>query len=333
MADLSDFLAKLNPVIARQIKTAEKAKVERIPLASIGLTNALNGGIPKGRFNLIYGNTGSGKSLLALQSIGIWQKMGLVCALFDIEGTYDEAFGARLGIDNTQLILNRSRSFGKVTDEANILLRAGIDVIVFDSISDAIAEIFISADNEIVEFDKTKQIGSHAKSCTSMLNSLHYSQQDHTTIVLISQTTTEIGNTYTKQVPHGGKKMQFIPSTIIKLTSENNQNDQLKGEVVIGDQVSSAAIGKNVNVIVEKSKTGGHQRTTKYRVYYDGADVGIDRINELVKLSVLVGVTRKSGAWYYWGLEKWQGEPLFTEWLKENSEMIEKLRLEIEEKL
>jgi RecA/RadA recombinase len=46
------------------------------PLASRGLTHALGGGIGKGRMTLLYGNTSSGKSLLMMQSIGLWQKQG-----------------------------------------------------------------------------------------------------------------------------------------------------------------------------------------------------------------------------------------------------------------
>ena len=89
MPGLEEFLARLDPKIARKVKTAQNTELVKYPVASIGLNRALGGGIGAGRITLLYGNSGSGKSLLALQTIGILQKQGLSCAYFDVEGTYE----------------------------------------------------------------------------------------------------------------------------------------------------------------------------------------------------------------------------------------------------
>ncbi len=82
---IDDFLATLSPKIAKQIKKASTAKTEFLPTASIGLNRALGGGFGVGRIALLYGNTSSGKSLLATQTIGQLQKKGKVCAYADEE--------------------------------------------------------------------------------------------------------------------------------------------------------------------------------------------------------------------------------------------------------
>ncbi len=324
-----DFLSRLDPKIVKHVQMAKDVELIQYPLASIGVNRHLKGGIGAGRVTLLYGNSGSGKSLITMQSIGQWQKMGLVCAYFDIEGTYIEEYGARLGIDNDELIYVHKRGIGAVTDIATEMLENDLDVLVIDSISDLIADAFIDKDGNIKDFENTGQVGAHAKGITRMINMLQYANTK-TAIVIVSQTTTEIGQTYTKQVPHGGKKVFFAATNVIKLTSSNTEATQIKGELTVGDRQVVMPIGRKVDVLIEKSKVGAQHRTASYNVYYDGENLGIDNVDELSKIAVDLGVTTSRGAWYYWGDEKWNGEAKFSAWLKENPEMQEKLRLEIE---
>lgn len=331
MPSLDEFLSRLDPKIARKVKTAQETELVKYPVASIGLTRALGGGIGAGRQLLIYGNSGSGKSLVTLQSIGLWQTMGLSCAYFDVEGTYEKSYAERIGVDNDQLILEHKKSFGAITDTAVPYLEAGIDILVVDSVSDALPEVFVDKDGSVADFAGMKQIGAHAKSCTAMINAFHYANKN-TAIILVSQTTTKIESTYVKQVPHGGQKIFFSASQVVKLTSSNTEAKQISGEVVVGDKVESMPIGRKVDVLVEKNKLGPQHRTCEYDVYYDGPNLGVDRVNELVKLGVALGIIEKGGAWFKWYANQFQGEPKITAWLKENPDEQEKLRLEIEAK-
>ncbi len=321
-------MARLDPKVARAVKTAEDTEVLKYPLASIGATLATGGGIGAGRQTLVYGNTGSGKSLLLMQSIGMWQKQGLICAYFDVEGTYDKTYAARLGVNNKELIIEHTKTFGKIVEKARPLLKAKVDILVVDSISDAVADVFVDEDGELVHWDKQGQIGAHAKACTRMVGALHY-MNENTAVILISQTTTEIGQTYTKQIPHGGKRVQFDSTQIIKLTSSNVENKMIKGEITHGSKVEQMAIGRKVELLVEKNKMGAQSRTAEYDVYFDGPDLGIDRINELIKLGKKYGIVEGT-TWLTWAGEKWQGEKNMTAWLKSHPEEQEKLRLEIE---
>ncbi len=330
---IDDFLATLSPKIAKQIKKASTAKTEFLPTASIGLNRALGGGFGVGRIALLYGNTSSGKSLLATQTIGQLQKKGKVCAYADVEGTYDKRFAAELGVDNEELILISKRSFGAITEEVVPLIRGGLDFLVIDSISLALPEVFVDENGEIKAFENLKQIGAHAKSCTIMVNALHY-VNEKTAIVLISQTTTEIGQTYTKQVPHGGKKVGFAASQIIKLTAPTVDKDQIKGSVYIGSNVVEQPVGRKVQALVEKNKIGEQSRVAAYDIYYAKTSskdkIGIDYYGELVEEAIAFGVVRKSGAWVYFGDEQFNGKPKLIKEVKANDQLFKDIKSELD---
>lgn len=322
---LEDFLSKLDPKTAKRLKTAQQVELVKFPLASSGLNHALGGGIGAGRITLCYGNTSSGKSVLMMQTIGLLQKQGKVCAWVDVEGTYEKGFGAKLGIDNDELILIQKKSFGGITDEIMPLIRAGIDMIVIDSISDALPEVFVDKDGEAVEFDKMKQLGAHAKSCTMMVNAIHY-ENDRTAVVLISQTTTKIEQTYVKQVPHGGQKVPFASSQIIKLTSSNTEGQQIMGNSYVGDLVIEAPIGRKVEYYVEKNKLGPQSRKGKYDLYYAGDFVGIDAIGEVVDTAEAFSIVSKKGAWYTVEEKQYQGRPKVVAALREDEALLNTLK-------
>lgn len=322
-----DYIATLDPKVAKRLKTAAEVENIRLPLVSAGLTHALGGGIGAGRVTLTYGNTSSGKSALFQQTIGeIWQPMGLTCAYVDVEGTWDSEWAARLRVNNKELVFASSRSAGRIEEEIKPHLLAGIDVIVIDSISDIMPEVFVdSKTGDLNEFDKRKQTGAHAKACTQLVNGIHY-LNDRTAVVLISQTTTEIGQTYVKQIPHGGKKVLFGSSQIIKLTSSSTEPNQYKGEVQLGDRIVERPIGREVEWFVEKNKMGQQHGKGTYDLYYAGDKVGIDTIGEVFNMAEEFGVIEKSGTWYTYDGTQYQGKRKVIAALSEDEGMLSKMK-------
>ena len=329
MTNLQEFLAGLDPKTAKRIKTAQETEVVRLETASYGMTKALGGGIARGRITLVYGNQSSGKSLWAQQSIGkIWQPQGLVCAYADVEGAYDKEWAAKNGVDNDELILIQSKSSGRLEKEIVPLIRNGIDVVVIDSISDIMPEVFIGKDGAMNEQQDRKQLGAHAKAITALINGILYENKD-TAIVLLSQTTTQIEQTYVKQVPHGGKKTLFASSQIVKLTSSNTDNKQIKGELYVGDMVFEEPIGRHVEGIVEKNKLGKQHGTFEYDMYYAGKNVGIDTLAEVIDEAIKYDVIKKTGAWFAYNDYKWQGRTMVVNFFKENPDELENVKAEI----
>jgi recombination protein RecA len=325
-----DFVSKLDPKTAKRLQVAQEIETVQFPLASIGLTHALNGGIGTGRIATIYGNQSSGKSLVLMQTIGQLQKKGFVCAYADAEGTYTKEFGKRLGINNDELIYVRKKSTGAMTDKIIPLIEAGVDLLVIDSISDLIPEVFVDTDGGVKDFADMKQIGAHAKSITMMLNAIHYANEK-TAVVLISQTTTKIENTYVQQVPHGGQKVLFGSSQIIKLTSSNTDAKQIKGMVQQGDRLVEKPIGRKVDLIVEKNKLGPQHRRCSYDMYYDGPAPGVDLAGEVFDMAVDFGIVSKSGAWFNYNDKTvyTQGRPAFIDEIKNDDELYSQLKKEV----
>lgn len=327
--DIDEILATLSPKIAKQYRLAATAKTELLPLASTRLTTALNGGIGKGRITTIFGNQSSGKSLIMMESVAKWQKMGQTVAWVDTEFVWDKVWAERLGVDNDNLILIQKKGAAAIADRVVPLIEAGIDAVVLDSISDIIPESYLDDDEKIKEFNSTKQIGQHARSITRLINNLQYANENTTAIVLISQTTTDLSGMHPMQVPHGGKKVQFASSQIIKLTSSNTDAKAIKGDIWIGDRIITAPVGRTVLASVEKNKMGPQSRVCEYDIYYDGPFVGIDAIAEIVDDAVNYGVIDKGGAWLKYGDEQWQGRPALIKHAKENPALVARLSTDL----
>lgn len=328
MSRFEDFLDKFEPKQKRELQFASDAKVELLETASRRLTKALGGGIRRGTVTTIYGNPSAGKSMLALQSIGLWQEQGLVCGYIDVEQTFDPNFAEKLGVNTSELVLSGSKSGARVTNTATEWLEKEIDVLVIDSVSDILPEVFVDKDGSVKNAEDTKQIGAHAKAITGMVNSLHFSNKN-TAIILLSQTTSEIGQTYVKQIPHGGKKILFASAQIIKLISSSTDAKQIKGLHRDGDILVERAIGRHVDVLVEKNKVGPQHGTASYDIYYGGDNVGIDSTGELFDMAVDKTVIIKGGAWYNYGDLKWQGRENALDAIRQDEE----LRKELESKL
>ena len=328
MSRFEDFIGKFDSKQKRELQFAADVKVEILPLASRTLTKALGGGIRRGTVTTIYGNPSAGKSMLAMQSIGLWQKQGLVCGYIDVEQTFDPGFAERLGVNVGELLVSGSKSGARVTNTATDWLEKDIDVIVIDSVSDILPEVFVDKDGTVKDAEDTKQIGAQAKAITSMINSIHYANSN-TAVILLSQTTTKIESTYVQQIPHGGKKIEFGSSQMIQLTSSPTDAKQIKGLHRDGDILVERPIGRHVTVAVKKNKVGPQSGTAEYDIYYGGDFVGIDDIGELFDLAVEKLVIVKSGAWYNYGDLKWQGRPAALDTIRNN----EDLRKELEQKV
>lgn len=318
-----EFVSTLHPKVAAAIKTAQETEIVKLPLASYGLTQDLGGGIAKGRVTLIYGGTSSGKSAIVQESIGkLWQPAGLVCAYVDVEGTWDKAWASRLGVNNEELILIQAKSSGRIEKEIRPLLDNSIDVIVIDSISDILPEVFIDKSGEMNEQEDRKQIGSQAKAITALINGMHYLNKD-TAIVLISQTTTFMGQSYVEQVPHGGQKTQFASSQIVRLTSSASPNSQIKGKKNIGDYVFDVPVGREVDYLVKKNKLGAPFLAGKYNFFYSGDKIGIDSLGEVIDEAISFDIVKQSGAWFSYEDNKWQGKPNVIKFFEQNEEELE----------
>lgn len=325
-----DFIASLPPKLRKSVQTVSQVENKIYPTASYGLNWALNGGIGAGRMTVLYGSSGAGKSLLMLQSIAQWQKQGLVCLYVDAEGTVTKEFAQRLGVNTDELIYISERGFGPAVDAMMPYVEAGVDIVVVDTFSDMIPDQFVEDDGKAKTFDNAKQLGAHAKSTTRMINLLMYSLKSNTALILLSQTTTKIETWGTMQIPHGGQKVEFAASQIIKLVTSRADNRQIHEDVWVGDSLIKQPVGRHVDATVTKNKFGPELRIAKWDIYWAGKKLGLDLMQERIELAIKYGVIASSTSWLTWKEQKIQGRSKLQEYFESNPEEFKQLEDELE---
>lgn len=330
MTTVEEALALLDPKIRKGLATGVGIKTEVQPTASPGLNRALNGGLPYGRQVLIWGSKSSAKSSLCLQTIGLAQKEGKLCAWIDAEMSYDEEWAQKLGVDTSQLIYSQARTINEMVDVAVALMQAGVDLIVIDSITSLLPAIYFEKDSsELKQLENTKQIGAESRDFSNAWKMINYANNKTkpTLIIAISQARNNINAMYTQQQPTGGQATQFYSSTVIKLFSSASDNQAIKGKIAIGDKLIEEKIGRKVRWELQFSKTSPGFQSGEYDFYFRGNNVGIDSIADLVDTAELAGLIDRTGAWYKLDSgEKIQGRDAFIVYVKDHPEYQEELR-------
>jgi recombination protein RecA len=333
MTTIEEALAQLDPKLRKKVSAAVGIKTEFQRTPSPGLNKALGGGFPYGRQVLIWGSKSSAKSSLCMQTIGLAQKDGKLCAWIDAEMSYDEEWAKKLGVDTEQLIYSEARSINDMVDVAVGLLKAGVDLIVIDSISSLLPAVYFEKDSsELKQLDNTKQIGSESKDLKHAWNMINYANnQDKQALILaISQSRNNITAMYTQSVPTGGNATQFMSSTIIKLFSSTSDTQAVKAKVQVGDKLIEQKVGRRVRWEVQNSKTSAPGESGEYDFYFKGDKIGIDAIGDLVDTTEMMGFVERTGAWYILpDGSKVQGRDAFVNRVREDNE----LRQSLEDKL
>lgn len=105
-----------------------------VPTGHSTLDTALGtGGWPRGALTLLDGQAGSGGTTLALGTLAACQEAGGLTAWLDLDGTFDPAVAARLGVGLDWLLVARPRDPAESIDLSAWLARSGlIDALVLD---------------------------------------------------------------------------------------------------------------------------------------------------------------------------------------------------------
>ena len=330
MTDIDEILAQLNPKLRKKISLgSDIAKTEFAKTPSFGLNRALGGGLPYGRQILIYGNKSSGKSSFCLQTIADAQKEGKVCAWIDAEMTYSPEWAEVLGVNNTTLIHSTARTMNDMVDVGTELMKAGVDIIVVDSISALLPAIYFEKDStDLKQLENTKQIGAESRDMANAVKMLNYAnnQIKPTLLIFISQIRNNFGAMHVSHEPTGGHATKFYSSTIIKLFSSQSDNQAIKGKIYVGDRAIEEKVGRRVRWDVQFSKTSPSFQNGGYDFYFRGDDIGVDVVADLVDTAEMLGFVERSGAWYTIEGERYQGRDKLVLGVKENLSLQESLR-------
>jgi recombination protein RecA len=291
-------------------------KVDAISTGSLTLDIATGiGGLPKGRIIEIFGPESSGKTTLALHCVAEAQKQGGEAAFIDAEHALDPAYAANLGVDVDSLLVAQPDNGEQALEITEQLVRSGaIDIIVVDSVAALVPR------SEIDGNMGDSHVGLHARLMSQALRKLAGAiNKSNCIIIFINQLREKVGVIYgNPEVTTGGRALKFYASMRIDV----RKSEQIKAP-------GNEFVGSRTKVKIVKNKVAPPFKTAEFDIMYG---TGIDRIGEVCDLAVALGIIKKSGSWFSYGEQRFQGKDKVKELIKSNPEFgaeIEKQVLDL----
>jgi recombination protein RecA len=275
------------------------------------------GGLPKGRITELAGETGAGKSTLALNIMAQAIASGESCVYCDIEGTHTFEYGELIGCPRSEYLMHPGLGLdgSKYLESILNLIEAGATFIILDSLS------FIASD-DISETELSDMNMKTANMSTPMLTKL-WTQKLYSgwkrklpktnkesniislldtpcTIIIISHLKEKFGESknprYKVKDSGGGETIKFAYS--IRLFLENFgfvYDEQLKDS-------EGNPIFKRVKISCPKHKLATPGRSAVMHVDSRSGRF-LTQPDSILQFAKTKGIFTSKGAYYYWSEE------------------------------
>ena len=282
--------------------------IESISTGSIGLDIALGiGGVPKGRIVEIFGPESSGKTTIALHAIAEVQRNGGYAAFIDAEHSLSPHYAEKLGVNTEELFVSQPTSGEEALDIANMLIDAGVDIVVVDSVAALVPRAEIEGEMG------DAHVGLQARLMSQAMRKLTGSANRSQSILLfINQLREKVGIVFgNPEVTPGGRALKFYASVRLEV----RRKEQIKK----GDSI----IGALTRVKVVKNKVSPPFKEVSFDLIYGE---GVSKEGSIIDLAVEKEIIKKSGAWYsYKGEQIGQGRENAKAFLAENPKIYQEI--------
>jgi len=328
-ADSSDVLEQLERSIGEkhedvfcfsQLSEESTNEIESVSTGFMGVDRITRvGGFPKGKVVELYGMESTGKSTLALQAIAEANRYGETGIYFDVECGINPSYLDKLGIHKDKFMIVQALygedTFAVIID--NLLEVPEISIIVIDSLAALVPRIEL--EGELTDDQYAAKARMMAKCLRRLVNGDKKGAiplaRSGKALVIINQLISNVGG-YGGNTTPGGKALRFYAALRIELTLDK-------------DVSVDSEKGHGVKFTVKKNKLGIPYRTCSQLMMYDH---GFDRTYDVLNEGMEVGIIQKSGSWYKWGGQSFQGITNFRLAANKDPEMLDKLRDEIGER-
>ncbi len=300
-------------------------KIPSVPLicssGSLSLDTALCiGGFPEGRIIEIGGQESSGKSTLTLINIAEVQKSDKLCAYIDAEQSFDPVWAARMGVDVDKLLVTQPDTAEEAFEQLYAILDSGVvSYIVVDSTNSLIPKRLFEGEVGDASMGLAARILSQElpKVRTKCTNT-------KCTVVFLSQVRSKIGGYGNPDVIGIGNAMKFYASIRIKTSKAELEKDD-------GDQGQSSV---DVIMNIFKNKVGVPYKKASFTLLtgLDGK-YGIDNIKEIIEYAVRYEIVKKTGAWFTFESDRFQGMANIRKYFEENPSQLNRIKSIVMEKL
>lgn len=267
-----------------------------IPTPSIGLNQALGGGLNTGATHLFWGTPSVGKTTMCFRIMAEAQKMGYRPVIVDSESSYNDAYAEKCGLDISDVVVIQStivedimkNLIGYLTDDKEK------HIFLFDSLSNIVKEEF---------YDKPeggKAMGLSARSQGYFLQKLvNYLHKERNIMLFVAHQTVDLSGMYAITKAKMGNTVHHNMHNIVKLFLSMSKGEMEREE-------NNMITSQRATWTVEKTKQIPTIGATGY--YYVLPQEGrIDQSREIIDIAIQMDIIQRKGAWYSYEESKWNG--------------------------
>lgn len=278
----------------------DMAPMTTIHSGSLALDFALGcGGLPSNRVIEFFGKEGSGKTTAALLVAKnmVEQQPDRVVVFLDMEHKLTPSWIETLVGDaiDSILVLNPD-TIEQASDMMRDTVKTGsVSMVVLDSIGGAPSQQVMDDDRSATQ---SESIGGNAKGVTKFARwAANFSAKYSTLIVGVNQQRDDVQSRHGNMVvTPGGRAWKH--ACVVRVQFRKGQEKYTAK--VNGEEVQ---VGFDIVARMFKNQAGGEEgRTANWRFFTRETEeygpVGIDTMEETVRLSTKVGVVERGGAWY-----------------------------------
>lgn len=256
-----------------------------LPTGSYLLDRALGlGGYPGGRIIEVYGPEGSGKTTLCMHAMAEAQKLNLPIGMVDMEASYDDKYGATIGIQGTK---NEDWAYAipdtgeQALETVRFWVEQGIKLIVVDSVSAMVPKAELEGNfGEAFMGLQARMMSQGMRMLTGIL------AKAGAIVIFINQIRSKIGVMFgSPETTTGGNALKFYASVRLEIRANGE-------EIKEGTDV----VGRYSTIKTKKNKVGPPMRTVQVPIVYGK---GIDQAGELFDILLTDNVISRRGSNYY----------------------------------
>lgn len=262
---------------------------EFVPTGCVPLDIIMGGGFPVGRLTEVYGDTSTGKSLLASHILAETQRLGGVAMLADSECATSEDIMCAVGVDPNEVIYSTPSTVEEVYQDITQAIEARDEVakgalmtIVWDSVAAT------SSDAEVEKVRKeglSSTVATHARLISMMCRVIpRMIAKERIALVFINQTRENIGVLYgDKMSTFGGRAIGYYSSVRLEMAKAKNLTDD-----------NDNPVGIDVRLWVAKSKVSVPFGQCRFPILFGQ---GIDNVGAVLNWIRDKKLAEMKGSW------------------------------------
>jgi len=286
--------------------------IKKLPFEIESLDNLLEGGLPIGKYTLIYGEFSVGKTFLIQKIIASAQQKSKSIVYIDVDKSFEPDWWKVVGVDVSNLIVAQPYYGEQVFDLAIKLIEDKFDMVVVDSLDLLVPTVEAETDVE----DGTMNLSlQRAKLISKGLRMVKRVNKE-TTFICTNHIAEGMGGRFSQFRIPGGKAQEDFSSLMMWVSrGAHIKEDEIKKG---GD--AKKRVGFNMRVTLEKDKIEGKRYESCLLPFiFDGGM--IDNIAGMIEIALELGIIQKNRGTYEFLDQKIFGKLNLKDFLVNNEEM------------